>query len=323
MSRLKVAIIGFGRAGQARLKALSTIGIDQLVVVTKRPHELEQFIQLNGYEHMEAPAILNWQEVLDDPLLQAVFVCSENALHYEQIKAALNYKKHVCVEFPLCASLTQAQELYALAKKNNRILHVECIGTISSRHQELKHLYKSQHIRRLEFDFTGSLYRWVLEEVNAKRFAELAFGRLYQCIDLFDEVKLVDAHLEEVKEQKTQGYLLKLDMIADQQGNRSILIKLTEHRQSEAKRSSQVRAYAAHEQIHLAPLQRSPLFLQDSKHFLALIQSHHKQGSELSSDPRYIQGYASQNKILSTYALIQSINKSLKQNNLPTIQDAK
>ena len=123
MSRQKVAIIGFGRAGQARFKALNSVGFDHLTVVTKRPNELGQFIQLNKYEHIEVTAIPDWQEGLNDPKLQAVFICSENALHYEQVQFALIHKKHVCVEFPLCTSLAQAQELYALAKQNNCILY--------------------------------------------------------------------------------------------------------------------------------------------------------------------------------------------------------
>ena len=311
MKQFNVVIIGFGRAGKARLSSLHQLGQTHFTLVTKRPQEVDKFIKLKELEHLTVFVLQDWQKVLSESTAQTVFICSENHLHYEQVRYALEQKKHVCVEFPLCMSLNQAEELYALAHHKNSVLHVECIGTLTSRHQELKSLVQDQQIKRLEFDFTGSLYRWLIDEVKAKRFAELSFGRLYQCIDLFAGLQVLDVDLAQESDVKNPlAYVLKLELGVHYKDDAPIKIQIIEHRKLEAQRSSQVHAYSAHGLIPLAPMQRSSLFLLDSLHFFALVE-HCDQESKLKSDDRYILDYALQDKVLTTYALIQKVNHLL------------
>ena len=301
-------IIGFGRAGKARLSSLHQLGQTHFTIITKRPQEVDKFIKLKELEHLKVRVLQDWQKVLSETTVHTVFICSENHLHYEQVRYALEQKKHVCVEFPLCVSLNQAEELYALAHHKNSVLHVECIGTLTSRHQELKSLVQDQQIIRVEFNFTGSLYRWLIDEVKAKRFAELSFGRLYQCIDLFAGLQVLDVDLAQESDVKTPlAYVLRLELGVHHKDCAPTQIQIIEQRRFEAQRSSQVHAYSIQGPIPLAPMKRSSLFLLDSQHFFALVE-HHDQKSKLQSDERYIPNYALQDKVLSTYALIQEVN---------------
>ena len=52
----------------------------------------------------------------------AIYITSVPARHYEQIKVALENKKHVLCEAPISLSLTQSIELHELAKNNGCIL---------------------------------------------------------------------------------------------------------------------------------------------------------------------------------------------------------
>lgn len=56
--------------------------------------------------------------------IQAVSIATPNFTHYEILKAALEAGLHAVCEKPLCFTAEQAEELLALAKKNNRIVGV-------------------------------------------------------------------------------------------------------------------------------------------------------------------------------------------------------
>lgn len=58
--------------------------------------------------------------------VDAVYIYTRPSKHYEQVKYALENKKHVLCEMPLTQDVKQAQELIELAKKNECILSMAC-----------------------------------------------------------------------------------------------------------------------------------------------------------------------------------------------------
>ena len=66
----------------------------------------------------------DYKELVDK--VDAVFIYSHPSMHYEQIKYALNQKKHVLCEMPLTQNVEQAKELFELAKQNNCVLSLAC-----------------------------------------------------------------------------------------------------------------------------------------------------------------------------------------------------
>jgi len=61
-------------------------------------------------------ATTNWRQVVDDPEIDLVFICTRHHLHAEQVLAALAVGKHVFVEKPLCLTrdeLTRIEAFYA------------------------------------------------------------------------------------------------------------------------------------------------------------------------------------------------------------------
>ena len=61
----------------------------------------------------------DYHELLADPEIDAVHVCTPNALHFPMSKAALEAGKHVICEKPLAMSSEQAAEMVRLAKERN------------------------------------------------------------------------------------------------------------------------------------------------------------------------------------------------------------
>jgi len=63
-----------------------------------------------------------YEDLLDDPEIDAVYINLSNEAHYQWSIAALAAGKHVLCEKPLALNHAQAQEMADAAKKHNRVL---------------------------------------------------------------------------------------------------------------------------------------------------------------------------------------------------------
>lgn len=67
----------------------------------------------------------NYDEVVGDPSIDAVAVCTHVSAHYPLAKRALEAGKHVLVEKPFTAKVDEAEELVELARKYGKVLMVD------------------------------------------------------------------------------------------------------------------------------------------------------------------------------------------------------
>ena len=77
--------------------------------------------------HEKFPNVITYrtlEEMLADELVELVIVNTPNYTHYEYAKKSLEAGKHVIVEKPFTINVKEAQELIALAKKQNKIISV-------------------------------------------------------------------------------------------------------------------------------------------------------------------------------------------------------
>jgi predicted dehydrogenase len=61
----------------------------------------------------------DYREFLADPSIDAVHICTPNALHFPMASAALAAGKHVLCEKPLATSVSEAREMIRLAQEKN------------------------------------------------------------------------------------------------------------------------------------------------------------------------------------------------------------
>lgn len=61
----------------------------------------------------------SYEELAADPAVDAIYIATPNALHYENCKLCLEHGKHVLCEKPFTINAEQAKELYALAEKSS------------------------------------------------------------------------------------------------------------------------------------------------------------------------------------------------------------
>lgn len=64
----------------------------------------------------------SYQELAEDPEVEAVYIATPNTLHYENCRLCLEHGKHVLCEKPFTINVQQAQELNALALEKGLFL---------------------------------------------------------------------------------------------------------------------------------------------------------------------------------------------------------
>src|SRR5262245_22329171 len=178
----RIAVIGAGRAGAARVRAIESHARARLAAVVRRP-----------------PSEPAFDAVLADPRVSALIVCTPNALHAPQVEAGLRAGKHVAVEFPLASSEGEARGLFELARARSRVLHVEHIELLSPSQAKLR-----QAARGLgppaggRVSFRGDSGGWIGDVSLAGSPGLRALARLHRLVDLFGEARVAGVRHEDL-----------------------------------------------------------------------------------------------------------------------------
>ena len=113
-------------------------------------------------KHGDVPVFCNMDELLKSELIDAVYIASPNALHYEQAFSALLSGKHVLCEKPAVVEPWQLEKLLKLAETTGLIFMEALIGRHIDTAQAavkdaLKRLGRISHVR-LDFSQRASKY---------------------------------------------------------------------------------------------------------------------------------------------------------------------
>src|ERR1039458_4034301 len=97
MKKWKTAVFGSGFMGRVHAEALRRLG------------------SVDIYEGKA-----DYHRILEDPAVDAVHICTPNALHFAMAKDAFEAGKHVLCEKPLATSVDEARQLVVLAEQTGR-----------------------------------------------------------------------------------------------------------------------------------------------------------------------------------------------------------
>lgn len=116
---MNFGIIGLGNIAHRVAKGILASKKAFLYAVASRNMEnAENFKEKYGAEK----AYGSYEELLSDLQVDIVYICTPNALHFEQIMLCLSYGKHVICEKPMVADETQVRALFAEARKQGCFL---------------------------------------------------------------------------------------------------------------------------------------------------------------------------------------------------------
>ena len=202
---MKIAVLGAGRAGRARVAAVEAHPRCRLAgVVRRRP----------------GPGDPDLDAVLGDPSVDAVIVCTPNRLHAPTVRVALEAGKHVAVEFPLAGDSAEAAELFDRASARGRVLHVEHIELLSGSQHRLREAARGLgRPRGGELRFRGGNAGWIGQDELAGGAGLRALARLHRLVDLFGRAEVQRCGLE----RSGDGYRLEVGLRFARGGETSLL----------------------------------------------------------------------------------------------------
>lgn len=116
MEKVRWGVLGTADIARGQtIPAMQSADTCDLYAIAGRSLEKAQRFQQDfGFEK----AYGSYEELLNDPDVEAVYIPLPNSLHCEWTKRALNAKKHVLCEKPLAVSKAQAESMYRAAEEN-------------------------------------------------------------------------------------------------------------------------------------------------------------------------------------------------------------
>jgi len=114
MTAIRTAIVGTGFMGRVHLEAVQRVESVEATAIVGRNAEA---VQRLGAAFSVSKTTADYRDVLRDPSIDAVHLCTPNAQHFVMAKEALQAGKHVLCEKPLTTTVAESEELVALAAK--------------------------------------------------------------------------------------------------------------------------------------------------------------------------------------------------------------
>ncbi|AFN75625.1 oxidoreductase domain-containing protein [Melioribacter roseus P3M-2] len=118
MNKLKIGVIGTGHLGRIHVKLLKELDNVELCGVYDKDFEKSK----NVSEEFGVKQYQDMDKLINDS--EAVVIVATTSAHYELVKKAFGYGKHVFVEKPITAHISEAEELVAISEEKNLKLQV-------------------------------------------------------------------------------------------------------------------------------------------------------------------------------------------------------
>jgi predicted dehydrogenase len=137
---IKIGVVGAGYWGPNIIRNFYQIpNCEMAVCCDQDPKRLSHMSSL--YPGMKTTT--DYDELVNDPSLDAIAVCTHVSAHYPLAKKALQAGKHILVEKPFTAKVDEAEELVALGKKNGKAVMVDHTFEYTAGVNKLKEIIES------------------------------------------------------------------------------------------------------------------------------------------------------------------------------------
>lgn len=118
MNKVKIGLIGTGHLGKIHLKLFKELQNCELIGV----YDIDWQKAKQVASEFTVTAFENLNDLLD--AVDGVSIVATTSAHYELVKSSFNLNKHVFVEKPITALISEAEELVKIAEEKNLKLQV-------------------------------------------------------------------------------------------------------------------------------------------------------------------------------------------------------
>jgi len=163
--RLALGVIGCGHWGPNHVRVFSELDCSEVVVCADiAAARLNRIAQ----RFPKVRVTTDYQEVFADESVDAVVIATPTDTHAQIAREALLSGKHVLVEKPLCAHVSQAQELVELSHATGRVLMIGHVFLFNNGIIKLRETIQSGELGRVQYlDATRTNLGPVRGDVNA------------------------------------------------------------------------------------------------------------------------------------------------------------
>ena len=149
-------------------------------------------------------ALCDWREALKRSDAEAVVVATPNTQHYAMVKAALENGKHVLVEYPHAATVSEGEELLEVARSRKLLLHVGLTYRYGGLHKSLTELFTHDigpvHTYQLMTCSGNPISRWYNQDaLSGGFFVASLYHYIEEAIALLGPVKTVSSHYQSIR----------------------------------------------------------------------------------------------------------------------------
>ncbi|MEI8046952.1 MAG: Gfo/Idh/MocA family oxidoreductase [Bacteroidota bacterium] len=188
IKRLNVGIVGFGLSGQIFHAPYMDVSLDFNL------HAIVTSGTLAGKKYPKTKIATSIEDVLVDPEIDLLIVCTPNTLHFSHARAALLAGKHVIVEKPFTVNSEEASSLIEIASQTGKHLFPFHNRRWDSDFLTLKYIISQGFLGKvLDFEshfdrFTPEISRaaWrYQQEAGGGTLFDLGIHLIDQAVDLF------------------------------------------------------------------------------------------------------------------------------------------
>lgn len=144
---IKWGIVGAGYIAKRFVKGLSEEkGSCLYAIACRNAEKLEAFKEYASFER----GYLSYEDLLNDPNVDAVYISLPNELHYEWVIKALKHKKAVLCEKPATVNVEEIEKICACAKENNAFFMEAMKSRFIPMYRYLKTIINSDYIGKIK-----------------------------------------------------------------------------------------------------------------------------------------------------------------------------
>jgi UDP-N-acetylglucosamine 3-dehydrogenase len=146
MDRLRIGVIGLGWFGEIHCETIVGVASLKLTALcTRTPDRLAALAGKFGV----AKTFTNYHDLLADPEIDAVSICTMWDQHTEPAIAALEAGKHVFLEKPIASTVADARSILAASKRSKGILSIGHIVRFNPRYRMAKQAIEAGRIGKI------------------------------------------------------------------------------------------------------------------------------------------------------------------------------
>ena len=148
MSKVKIGVIGAGSISEAHLGAYANNPDVQIYAICDLN---EERAQAKADKYGAEKVYVEYEELLKNPEVDAVSICTWNTSHAEIAIAALDHGKNVLCEKPLTTSVEKALQVEEAVKRSGKTLQVGFVRRYASNSQLVKQFIDNDELGEIYY----------------------------------------------------------------------------------------------------------------------------------------------------------------------------